>query len=96
VNDRGELLLNLIRKCALVDTLSFHKHKLYDTWVSNFDKLSYAHDHFQVKYNVQKIKINDTRVTRVGVQSGHLAIQLNIKIKTWRPSKQGRMNKNIT
>jgi hypothetical protein len=37
VNDRGELLLNLMRKWTLVDTLSFHKHKLYGTCVSNFD-----------------------------------------------------------
>jgi hypothetical protein len=95
-NDRGELLLNLMRKCTLEDTLSFHKHKLYDTWVSNFDKQSYAHDHLLVKYNGQKIKINDARVTRVGVQSDHLVIELNMKIKTWRPSKQGRKNKNIT
>jgi hypothetical protein len=78
------------------DTLSFHKHRLYDTWVSNFDNKSYAHNHFLVKYNGQKIKINDARVTRVGVQSDHLAMELNMKIKIWRPSKQGRKNKNIT
>jgi hypothetical protein len=35
------------------------------------------------------------RVTRVGVQSDHLAIELNTKINTWR-SKEGRQNKNIT
>jgi hypothetical protein len=40
-NDRGELLLNLTRKFTLVETLSFHKHKLYDAWVSNFDKQSF-------------------------------------------------------
>jgi hypothetical protein len=85
-----------LRKCTLVDTLSFHKHKLYDIWVSNFDKQAYAHDHFLVKYNGQKIKINDARVTRVGVQSDHLMIELNMKIKTWRPSKEGRKKKNIT
>jgi hypothetical protein len=73
VNDRGELLLNLMIKWTLVDTLSFHKHKLYDTWVSNLDNTSYAHDHIS-----QKIKINDVRVTRVGVQSDHLVIELRI------------------
>jgi hypothetical protein len=62
--------------------------------VSNFDKQSYAHDHFLVKCNNKKIKINDARVTRVGVQSDHLAIELNMKINPWRPSKQGRNNKN--
>jgi hypothetical protein len=57
VNDRGELLLNLMRKCTLVDTLSFHTDKLYDaTLVSNFDNRSYAHDHFLVKYKGQKTK----------------------------------------
>jgi hypothetical protein len=30
------------------------------------------------------------------VQSDHLVIELNMKIKTWRPSKQGRRNANIT
>jgi hypothetical protein len=96
VNDRGELLLNLMRKWTLVDTLSFCKHKLYNTWVCNFDNKSYAHDHFLIKYKGQKIKINDARVTRVGVQSDHLAIELKMKIKTWRPNKQGRMKMNIT
>jgi hypothetical protein len=86
----------LIRKCTLVDTLSFHRLKLYYTWVSNFDKVSYAHDHFLVKYNGRKIKINDVRFTRLGVQSDHVVIQLNMKIKTCRSSKQGRRNKNIT
>jgi hypothetical protein len=71
-----------MRKCTLVDTLSFHKHKLYDTWVSNFDNKSYAHDNFLVKYKGKKIKINDVRVTRVGVQSDHLMIELKMKIKT--------------
>jgi hypothetical protein len=61
------LLLHLMRKCTLVDTLSFHKHKLYDTWVRIFDNQSHAHDHFLVKYKGKKIKINDARVTRVGV-----------------------------
>jgi hypothetical protein len=49
-----------------------------------------------IKYKGQKIKINDERVTRVGVQSDHLAIELKMKIKTWRPNKQGRRNTNIT
>jgi hypothetical protein len=85
-----------MRKCTLVETISFHKHTLYDTWVRNFDNKSCAHDHFLVKYKGQKIKINDVRVTRVGVQSDHLAMELKMKIKTWRPSKQGRKNRNIT
>jgi site-specific DNA-cytosine methylase len=85
-----------MRECTLVDTLSFHKHKVYDTWVSNFEKLSYAHDHFLVNYNGHNIKINDARFTRVGVQRDHMAIQLNTKIKNWKPSKQGRRNKKIT
>jgi hypothetical protein len=85
-----------MRKFTLVDTLSFNKNRLYDTWVRNFDNKSYAQYHFLVKYNGQKIKINDVRFTRVGVQSDHLTIELNMKIKTWRPSKQGRKNKNIT
>jgi ribosomal protein S17 len=96
VNDRGYLLLKLMRKSTLVDTLSFHKHKLYDRWVRNFDNKSYAHDHFLIKYKGQKIKINDVRVTRVAVQSDHPAIELKMKIKTWRPNKQGRRNMNIT
>jgi hypothetical protein len=79
-----------------VDTLSFHKHKLYGTWVSNVDNKSYAHDHFLFKYKRQKIKINNARVTRVGVQSDHLAIELKMNIKTWRPKEQGRRNRNIT
>jgi hypothetical protein len=96
VNDRRDLLLNLMRKCTLVDTLSFHKDKLYyDTLVSNFDNRSYDHDHFLVKYKGQK-KINVVRVKRVVVQSDHLVIELNTKIKTWISSKQGRSNKNIT
>jgi hypothetical protein len=85
-----------MRTCTLVDTLSFHKQKLYDTCVSNFYKQSYAHDHFLVKYKGQKIKINYVRVTIVGVQSDHLTIELNMKIKTSRSSKQRRRNKNIT
>jgi hypothetical protein len=75
-------VLNLMRKCTLVDTLPFHKHKLYDTWVRNFDTLLYAHDHFLVKYDGQEIKINHARVKREGVQNDHLTIQLNMKIKT--------------
>jgi hypothetical protein len=62
--------------------------------VRNFDKVPYARDHFLVKYNGHTIKINDVRVTRVRVQSDHLVIQLNKKINTWRPIKQGRRNKN--
>jgi hypothetical protein len=80
-----------MRKCTLlVDTLSFHKHRLYATWVINFDKQSYGHDNFLVKYNGQKIEINESRVTRVGVQSDYLVIELNMKTKTWRPSKERR------
>jgi hypothetical protein len=56
VNDIGELLLNLMRRCTLVDTISFHKQKLYDTWVSNFDNNSYAHDHFLVNSITRKSK----------------------------------------
>jgi hypothetical protein len=96
VNYRGETLLNVMRVCRLVDTLSFHKNKIYDTWASNFDKLSYASDHCVVSFKGQKIKINDVKVTRLGVQSDHLVIQLDMKIKKWKPSEQGSMNKNFT
>jgi hypothetical protein len=79
-----------------VETLSFHKHRLYATWVINFDKQSYGHDHFLVKYNGQKIEINESRVTREGVQSDYLVLELNMNIKTWRPSKQERKNTKKT
>jgi hypothetical protein len=61
--------------------------------VRSFDKQSYyVHDHyFLVKYKGQKIKINDVRITKVGVQrSDHLVIEINMNIKTYLETKQTR------
>jgi hypothetical protein len=88
VNDRGEALLNLMRESTYVDLMSFFKHKMYDTWVGNFENTSYEHDHVLIKFNGHKIKVKNAKVIKEGAQSRHLAIQLKLRIKTWKQKKK--------